>query len=71
MDASRASREQLRSLKDIIGRHPGECAARLQVVIPGTCRTTLRLPSAFSVRASDDLALEAEGLFGYNVTIFE
>ena len=35
LDASRASREQLQSLKEIIGRHPGECPARLQVVIPG------------------------------------
>jgi DNA polymerase-3 subunit alpha len=71
LDAAKASRAQLQSLKDIIGRHPGECPSRLQIVIPDTCRTTLRLPSSFSVRPSDDLSLEAEGLFGYNVTVFE
>jgi len=71
LDASRASREQLRALKDIIGRHPGECPACLQVIIPGTSRTTLRLPAGCAVRPSDDLSLEAEALFGYNVTTFE
>jgi len=71
LDASRTSSEQLQALKELIGRHPGECPARLQVVIPETCRATLRLPSTYSVRPSDDLSLEAEGLFGYNVTVFE
>jgi DNA polymerase-3 subunit alpha len=71
LDASRVRREQLVSLKEIIGRHRGDCPAVLQLVIPDTCRAMIRLPGGYTVRASDDLSLEAEGLFGYNVTTFE
>lgn len=71
LDASGIRREQLVSLKEIIARHRGECPAIIQLVIPKTCRAILRLPGECSVRPSDDLSLEAEALFGYNVTRFE
>jgi DNA polymerase-3 subunit alpha len=71
LDASGVRAEQLVSLKEIIGRHRGDCPARLQVIIPDTCRTIIRLPAACSVRASDNLSLEVEELFGYNATTFE
>jgi DNA polymerase-3 subunit alpha len=71
LDASGVRREQLVSLREIITRHHGDCPAILQMVIPDTCRAVIRLPGEYSVRPSDDLSLEAEGLFGYNVTSFE
>lgn len=71
LDASKTGREQLVALKELIGRHAGECPACVQVVIPDSCRATIRLPAGYAVRPSDDLSLEAEALFGYNVTIFE
>ena len=71
LKASEVRREQLQSLKEILARHRGDCPACLQVIIPETCRTIIKLPAACSVRASDELSLEAEGLFGYNVTTFE
>ncbi len=71
VDASGVRPEQLVSLREIIGRHRGDCPARLHVIIPDICRTVIRLPSACSVRPSDDLALEVEELFGYNATTFE
>lgn len=71
VNASGVHPRQLVSLKEIIGRHRGDCPTRLQVIIPDTCRTIIRLPAACSVRASDNLALEVEELFGYNATTFE
>lgn len=71
LDAADVRREQLVSLREIIGRHRGECPAFLQVIIPETCRTLIRLPGDCAVRPCDDLSLEAEALFGYNVTTFE
>jgi hypothetical protein len=41
------------------------------LTVPDTCRTLIKLPAAYSVRASDELSLEAEELFGYNVTSFD
>ncbi len=71
LHASGVRPEQLASLKEILGRHRGDCPARLMVIIPDTCRTVIRLPATCSVRPSDDLSLEVEELFGYNATTFE
>jgi DNA polymerase-3 subunit alpha len=71
LKAPEATAEQLQALREILGRHRGDCPSYLQVVIPPFCRAIIRLPSCYSVRASDDLSLEAEALFGYNVTTFE
>jgi len=58
-------------LKEIIGRHHGSVPASLEFVIPSRSRSTLPLPESMNVMASDDLRLEVERLFGYNVTLFE
>lgn len=71
LKAPEVRREQLQFLREIIGRHRGDCPASLQVIIPDVCRAVIRLPADCSVRASDELSLEVEGLFGYNVTTFE
>jgi DNA polymerase III subunit alpha len=71
LDTTRVSREQLVGLKELLGRHRGDCPVCLQMVIPDTCRAQIRLPATIMVRASDDLSLEAEALFGYNVTTFD
>jgi DNA polymerase III subunit alpha len=71
LNAAGVRKEQLLSLKGIISRYRGNCATSLELIVPDTCRTLIRLPAAYSVRASDDLSLEAEELFGYNVTSFD
>ncbi len=71
LDGSRVLREQLVALRDLLNRHPGDCPVCLQVEIPPACRALIRLPETLRVRASDDLSLEAETLFGYNVTNFD
>ncbi|HET6421198.1 MAG TPA: DNA polymerase III subunit alpha [Geobacteraceae bacterium] len=62
---------QLESLKEIISRYHGACKAFLHIVIPEGIRTTIVMPDAYSVQASEDLSLEVERLLGYNATTFE
>jgi DNA polymerase-3 subunit alpha len=63
-------REQLESLKMIITRYRGDCTAYLQIIIPDTSRTNIKLPDSYSVKACEDMILEVESLFGYNATAF-
>jgi len=64
-------RDHLESLSDIIGRFPGECRAFLHLEIDGRSRTTINLPAACSVLATEEMITEVEHVFGYNVTTFE
>jgi DNA polymerase III subunit alpha len=61
----------LRSLKDIIARHRGDCEVLLHMVIPDRSETILQLPGTLKVAASDQIMDAAEKLFGYNVVTFE
>jgi DNA polymerase III subunit alpha len=69
--AAGVERDQLESLKEILGRHQGPCRSLLHIVLPEKSRTTIRLPETWKVAASDDLALEVRNLFGYNAVTFE
>lgn len=71
LSAAGLEREQLESLKGIIGRYRGKCRAYLRIVIPVQSATTINLPDSFMVAASEDLSLEVESLFGYNAVSFE
>ncbi|MDD5285893.1 MAG: DNA polymerase III subunit alpha [Desulfuromonadaceae bacterium] len=63
--------EQIDALKHVIERHRGGVPAYVQFVIPERSRSIMPLPAEMSVVASDDLRLEVDRLFGYNVATFE
>jgi DNA polymerase-3 subunit alpha len=62
---------RLNSLKEIIERHHGTIPASIHFIFPEQRLATLQLPENMNVGASDDLRLEVERLFGYNVATFE
>jgi DNA polymerase-3 subunit alpha len=68
--ADSVRREQLDSLKIIIDRYRGDCAAYLQIIIPDRSMTTIKLPDTCSVKACEDMSQEVESLFGYPGTTF-
>ena len=62
---------QLRSLREIVERHRGDCESIIHLVIPNRSETIVRLPDSLRVQACDELMDDAEKLFGYNVVTFE
>ncbi|HEX2768698.1 MAG TPA: DNA polymerase III subunit alpha [Geobacteraceae bacterium] len=64
-------RDQLESLKGILGRYQGPCISLLHIVIQEKSRTTIKLPESCRVAACDDLAMAVKNLFGYNAVSFE
>jgi DNA polymerase-3 subunit alpha len=71
LDIASLERQKLESLRELIGRHRGNCRAFLRLVIPGECSAVVNLPESCTVAASEDLSLEVESLFGYNAVSFE
>lgn len=61
----------LRSLRDIVGKHRGNCEAVVHMVIPNRSETILALPDTLKVAANDEIMHDTEKLFGYNVVTFE
>ena len=66
--ASETTRDRLLALRDLFGRHPGECAVALHVVIPDESETVLALPGLRGVRPDEALLREVDGLFGRRVS---
>ncbi|MHB8708251.1 MAG: DNA polymerase III subunit alpha, partial [Desulfuromonadales bacterium] len=62
---------QLRTLKEIVGRYRGECEGVIHLVIPNRSETVVKLPDSLRVQACDELMDDVEKLFGYNVVTFE
>jgi DNA polymerase-3 subunit alpha len=62
---------QLRSLKEIISRHRGNCDALIHLVIPNRSETVITLPENLKVAASDEIMDDTKKLFEYNVVTFE
>ncbi|NJC87750.1 MAG: DNA polymerase III subunit alpha, partial [Desulfuromonas sp.] len=62
---------QLRTLREIVGRYHGECEGVIHLVIPNRSETLIKLPDSLRVQASDELMDDVEKLFGYNVVTFE
>jgi len=71
LNAAETPAGHLESLKLILERHSGNVPAFIQFVIPERSRSTLPLPEGMNVKATNDLRLDVERLFGYNVTTFE
>ena len=65
--ASEATRDRLLALRDLLGRHPGDCAVALHLVIPDESETVLALPGLRGVRPDDACLREIDGLFGRHV----
>ncbi len=66
--ASEATRDRLLALRDLFGRHPGECAVALHLVIPDESETVLAFPCLRGVRPDEALLREVDGLFGRRVS---
>jgi DNA polymerase-3 subunit alpha len=65
--ASEATRDRLLALRDLLARHPGDCAVALHLLIPGESKTVLALPGLRGVRPDDAFLREIDGLFGRRV----
>jgi len=63
--------DQLRVLREIVGRYRGECESVIHLVIPNRSETIIKLPDSLKVQACDELMDDVEKLFGYNVVTFE
>ena len=62
--------EKLASFQEMLLRHTGNLPAEIQFVIPERSLSILQLEN-LKVKASDDLRVEVERLFGYNAASFE
>ncbi len=65
--ASEATRDRLLALRELLGRHPGDCAVALHLVIPDESETVLALSGLRGVRPDDAFLREIDGLFGRRV----
>jgi DNA polymerase-3 subunit alpha len=63
---SEASRDRLLALKQVLGKHPGECRVALHLVIPNDSETVIALPRT-GVRPGDALKRDLVELFGRDV----
>jgi DNA polymerase-3 subunit alpha len=63
--------QQLRTLREIVGRYRGECEGIIHLVIPNRSETVIKLPDSLRIQACDELMDDVEKLFGYNVVTFE
>jgi len=71
LDSKSLERDQLMSLKEILGRYQGACNTLLHIVTQEKSRMTIKLPEICRVAPSEDLAMEVNNLFGYNAVTFE
>jgi len=62
-----ASKDRLVALKQVLGKHPGDCRVALHLVIPDESETVIALPG-LGVRPGDALREELVGLFGRDVS---
>ncbi len=72
INAGMHSEADIDSLKAVLSKpeHSGNCAAYVDVIIPGKARVSMRLPSTMSLQPSDDLKNELRGLFGADVVTY-
>jgi DNA polymerase-3 subunit alpha len=57
----------LDALKELLGRHPGECSAVLHLLLPGRSETIIALDERYRVSPTDELLAAAERMFGRRV----
>jgi DNA polymerase-3 subunit alpha len=64
------SREDLMKLKEVLGRHKGDCAVRLKLTIPTKAESVIALSEEYKVGASDEMVNDVERLFGTGTVTF-
>jgi DNA polymerase-3 subunit alpha len=65
LDASRADREVLLGLREVLQRHLGPCKAYLHLLLPSRAEAVVELPAGFNVKAGPALRREIRELLGY------
>ncbi len=68
--AERVSEEALRSLRETLGEHAGNCPAFLHLLLPNRTETVIALPDTLRVAATDGMVDAVEQIFGNGVTSF-
>ena len=66
IEISRADREILTELHDILLRHPGTCPAYLHLRSPDKTDSIIALPDRMKLRAGSSLRRDVNGFLGYN-----
>jgi DNA polymerase-3 subunit alpha len=61
----------LRTLKETLGRHRGECPAFLHLLLPNRSETIIALPRELRVAPTEGMIEAVEELFGQGVTSFQ
>jgi len=64
------SRDDLLKLREVLGRHKGDCAVRLKLTIPTKAESVITLSEEFKVGSSDDLVNDVEKIFGSGTVTF-
>ena len=62
------SRDRMAAFKRVLMSHPGDCAVKLHITIPGESETVLSVGGIRGVVPSDDLRRDVDALFGRPVT---
>ncbi len=62
--------EDLGKLKEILGRHHGECRVRLRLTIPTKAEAVIDFSDQFKVNSSEEMLNEVEGIFGQSTVTF-
>jgi DNA polymerase-3 subunit alpha len=62
-----ATSDRLTAFRQLLEKHPGDCAVELHLTIPGESQTVMAVGAVRGVRASDDLLRDLDGLFGRRV----
>jgi DNA polymerase-3 subunit alpha len=65
IDMTRAGKELLAELLNILKRHPGSCRAYLQLLDPEKTETIIELPETIKLKAGSALTKDVNGLVGY------
>ena len=64
------SRDDLLKLKEVLGRHKGECAVRLKLTIPTKAESVIAMSEEFKVGSSDEMVNDIEKIFGAGTVTF-
>lgn len=62
--------EDLDSLKEVLGRHEGECRVKLKLTIPTRAEAYIKLGDEYRISSSERVVQDLEELFGSGVVTF-
>jgi DNA polymerase III subunit alpha len=66
LELSRADRQQLLQLRDVLQRYPGSCKAYLHLRSPGQTEAVIELPGGIHLKAGAALRREVSEVLGDN-----